>query len=130
MNMFLVMSATKTRSSSMQVVLMDKHTDGPYMELIKNAFSPNFPVMRHGSYSGKTVLFKTLIFHLESPAGLIFPKVSRPDPMRCHSASLFQAYRKHVLHSFNLYDVPPPAIPQVTLSLRKRTEHKNVGRYV
>lgn len=37
------------------------------------------------------------MFHLESPAGLIFPKVSRPDPLRCHRTSLFEAYRRHVL---------------------------------
>jgi hypothetical protein len=43
------------------------------------------------------VLFKRLVFHLESPAGLIFPKVARPDPLRCHGASLFEAYRRHIL---------------------------------
>jgi hypothetical protein len=43
------------------------------------------------------VLFKKLVFHLESPAGLIFPKVARPDPLRCYRASLFEAYRRHVL---------------------------------
>lgn len=43
------------------------------------------------------VLFKRLVFHLESPAGLIFPKVARPDPLRCYRTSLFDAYRRHVL---------------------------------
>ena len=28
----------------------------------------------------------------------------------------------------NLYDIPPPPIPSITLTLRHRTEHKNVGR--
>lgn len=43
------------------------------------------------------VMFKKLIFHLESPAGLIFPKVSNPDPLRCRNTGLFHAYRKHIL---------------------------------
>jgi hypothetical protein len=67
-------------------------------------------------------MFKRLIFHLESPAGLIFPKVSRPDPLRCYDMSLFQAYRRHVLQSFQLLNVAPPPIPTVTLILRRRTE--------
>ena len=44
------------------------------------------------------VMFKKLVFHLESPAGLIFPKVSHPDPLRCRNTGLFHAYRKHILH--------------------------------
>ena len=63
-----------------QVLLFDKHLDGPYLELIKKAFSPNHPVTRHQAYKGKKVLFKRLIFHLESPAGLIFPKVVLLEP--------------------------------------------------
>jgi hypothetical protein len=42
-------------------------------------------------------MFKKLVFHLESPAGLIFPKVSNPDPLRCRNTGLFDAYRKHIL---------------------------------
>lgn len=71
----------------------------------------------------------------------IFPKVSRPDPLRCYSMSLFKAYKNHVLkvriklfilqifdlndqfQSFGLLDTQPPPIPSVTLSLRKRTSH-------
>jgi len=127
MNMYLVMNILGISPSEQQVILFDRNTDGPYMELINKAYSHKHPVIRHTHYSGK-VMFKRLVFHLESPAGLIFPKVSRPDPLRCFSTSFFQAYRKFVLKSFDLYDVMPPAIPVVTLSLRHRTAHKNVGR--
>eukprot|EP01041_Mallomonas_annulata_P009908 gene9908-20605_t len=128
MNMFVVLSVLKQSPKDLQVLLFDKHSDGPYIELIKKAFSPNHPVIRPASYNNKIVLFKKLIFHLESPAGLIFPKVSLPDPMRCHDTSLFNGYRRFVLDAFNLLDVPPPVIPSVLLSLRHRTTHKNVGR--
>lgn len=30
---------------------------------------------------------------------------------------------------FNLWDVPPPPVPSVVLSVRRRTPEKNVGRY-
>ena len=96
--------------------------------MIKNAYSPNHPVIRHKDFNGKTVLFKKLIFHLESPAGLIFPRVANPDPLKCHSAGMFQEYRKFVLNAFNLYNVPPPPIPSISLILRQRTKEKNVGR--
>ena len=128
MNMMLVMRALGIKPGDQQVVLFDNHKDGPYLDLIKNAFSPNHPVIRHQDFKGKTVLFKKLIFHLESPAGLIFPRVANPDPLRCHSADLFQEYRKFVLDAFNLYNVLPPSIPSISLILRHRTKEKNVGR--
>ena len=63
-------------AQEMQVMLFDRHPNGPYMELIKKAFSPNHNIIRHEHFRGKIVRFKKLIFHLESPAGLIFPRVS------------------------------------------------------
>ena len=109
-------------------MLFDRHSDGPYMELIQRAFAGGRAPIRKEVYKNGKVLFRHLIFHLESPAGLIFPKVSRPDPLRCRSASLFTAYSRFVLEAFDLWDVAPPPIPQVLLSLRHRTESKNVGR--
>jgi len=128
MNIFLVMSALNLDPEHQQVMLFDRHPDGPYMELYSKAFSKNYPVIRNSHYGNKIVLFKKLIFHLESPAGLIFPKVARPDPLKCYSTSFFQSYRKYILSSFDLYDIDPPSIPTVTLSLRHRTAQKNVGR--
>eukprot|EP01032_Pedospumella_encystans_P018298 gene18298-20835_t len=127
MNMLLVYRMLGLDEKEVQVMLFDRFSNGPYLELIQKAFSPQHPVLRHTYYKGK-VLFKRLVFHLESPAGLIFPKVSRPDPLRCHHTSLFEAYRRHVLQAFNLLDVAPPPIPSVTLSLRHRSKEKNVGR--
>ena len=37
------------------VMLFDRHADGPYLELIKKAFSPSHPVIRHNTYEGKKV---------------------------------------------------------------------------
>ena len=128
MNMYFVMSLLDIDPGEQQVLLMDKFTDGPYYELIKRAFSLNHPVIRHTHYGGQIVLFKHLVWHLESPAGLIFPRVANPNPMRCHNTNLFSAYRKYILQSFDLYDQPPPPIPTITVSLRRRTKSKNVGR--
>ena len=95
MNMMLVMRALEIPPERQQVVLFDNHPDGPYMELIKAAYSPNHPILRHKDYDDKVVHFKHVVFHLESPAGLIFPKVANPDPLRCHSTSLFQVSVQH-----------------------------------
>jgi len=126
--MFLVQHILGLSSAEQRVVLFDKHPDGPYTELINKAFAPVHGVHRKEFFSGKKIKFKRLLFHLESPAGLIFPKVSRPDPMRCIRTSLFDGYRRFILNAFNLLNVPPPPIPAVTLILRHRTDHKNVGR--
>lgn len=151
MNLYFVMSvlglaAGSDQSSTIegklvqQVLLWDKFSDGPYAELIEKAFSSssssgnsgNNPagkkLLRHTSFGSKVVLFKHVVWHLESPAGLIFPRVANPDPMRCHSAGLFVAYRKYVLNAFGLYNQLPPTVPSITISLRRRTAAKNVGR--
>jgi len=75
MNIFVVAHGLGINIQDMQVMLFDKHPDGPYMELIKKAFSPNHDVIRHEYFKKKVVRFRRLIFHLESPAGLIFPRV-------------------------------------------------------
>lgn len=111
-----------------QVLLMDRFSDGPYIDLIRRALSPAHPVIRHSEHRGKTVLFRRLVFHLESPAALIFPEVAIPDPLTCYSTGLFHEFRRLVLTTYNLWHVQPPVIPSVILSLRYRTPHKNVGR--
>jgi len=128
MNMFLVMSALGIKPEQQQVMLFDRHIDGPYLELLQKAYSPKHDVIRPSHYGGKVVKFKRTVFHLESPAGLIFPKVSGATPLRCRSTGLFEGYRKFVLDAFGLYNVAPPPIPHVVLTLRERTQEKNVGR--
>lgn len=132
MNMFLVLQALGVSPSNLQVMLFDRHSDGPYLELLEKAFAGGRKPIRKEKYAGRKVLFRSLVFHLESPAGLIFPKVynlhDAPEPLRCRNTGLFAAYSRFVLEAFGLWDVPPPPIPQVTLSLRHRTQTKNVGR--
>jgi hypothetical protein len=55
MNMFLVNSVLGVEVATLQVMLFDKHPNGPYYELIGKAFSPNRPVLRHQHYRGKKV---------------------------------------------------------------------------
>lgn len=106
-----------------QTVLWDRHPDA-FIDLIR-AFGP---VRRPSDFGGR-VLFKKLIFHLESPAGIIFPKVAGPKGiMRCRESSLWLGFVDFILKSHNLKDVAPPDVPSVMLSVRRRTEKKNVGR--
>lgn len=50
-------------------------------------------------------------------------QVANPNPLQCYDASLFHAYRRHILESFQLLDVSPPPIPTVTLIMRHRSAH-------
>lgn len=53
--MFLVKNVLDLPIEDTQVILFDKHTDGPFHELIQKAYSPNHPVIRHQHYAGKKV---------------------------------------------------------------------------
>ena len=58
------------------MALFDRHFDGPFFDLIQAAFSPRRPLKRIGDYGGGVVKFERLVWHLESPAGIVFPKVA------------------------------------------------------
>ena len=45
MNMFLVMAALGIHATEQQVMLFDRHIDGPFLDLIQRAYSPNHPVI-------------------------------------------------------------------------------------
>ena len=64
MNMFVALGVTNIPASSTQVMLFDMHPDGPYMDLIQQAFSPNYPVIRHKHYKGKKVYMYTYRYAL------------------------------------------------------------------
>ena len=114
---------------NLKVILFDRHVNGPFFDMIQRAFSPNFPLTRAQDYKNQIIQYDTLIWHLESPASVIAPYISRPEvELRCRSSSLYHAYRRHILTTFNLWNIPPPEVPSIVLSLRKRTPEKNVGR--
>ncbi|GMH69624.1 hypothetical protein TL16_g05204 [Triparma laevis f. inornata] len=111
-----------------KVVLFDRQPDGPYYELIEKVFSEG-ELRRSSDFQGKTVKFEKLIFHLESPAGIIFPKIGQNQKsLECYNSILWRKYAARVLKAFNLYDVKPPIVPSLTLILRERTNEKNIGR--
>lgn len=120
-NMYLVKDILNYDVSEQQVLIMDKMPNNPYQELLERAFAPVHGVHRHGKYKSQRVMFKKMIFHLESPASLIFPETSTHGPQRCRDSTLFDAYRRHVLQSFNLLEVEPPPVPTASLILRHRT---------
>jgi len=116
--------------SSANVILFDLMPDGPYKEMIEKAYGGG-KTKRKEDYNAGKVLFRNLVFHLESPAGIIFPKigvVGGKKQLDCRDSYLWHGYRERVLRAFSLWDVPPPRVPSVSLILRKRTPSKNVGR--
>lgn len=54
--MFLVLSVLNISPQELQVMLFDKHPDGPYVDLIKNAFSRSNDLIRYSFYSGEKVM--------------------------------------------------------------------------
>ncbi|GMI20910.1 hypothetical protein TrRE_jg3599 [Triparma retinervis] len=113
------------------VVLFDRMPDGPFKEMIDKAYSEGGRSRRKEDFGGEKVTFKRLVFHLESPAGIIFPKigvVGGKKQLVCRDSYLWHGYRERVLRAFDLWDVPPPRVPTITMVVRKRTPSKNVGR--
>jgi len=55
--MFLVKSVLQSKTDNMQVMLFDKHPDGPYLELIQKAFANSKPVLRHQHYKKQKVIY-------------------------------------------------------------------------
>lgn len=55
MNIYLVLSILGMPFDKNQVILFDKHPDGPFMDLIKNAFSPSHPIIRKSYYKNEKV---------------------------------------------------------------------------
>ena len=129
LNAFLVSEVLQSDRDKWQTVLFDRMPDGPFFSLIEKTFSPKNKLKRAVDYEGKKVLFEELIIHLESPAGIVFPKVAGPKGiMTCTSSSLWLGFRAAVLRGFGLLDVPPPTVPHAVLSVRRRTGGKNTGR--
>jgi len=129
LNAFLVSEVLQSDRDKWQTVLFDRMPDGPFFSLIEKTFSPKTPLKRAADYEGKKVLFEELIIHLESPAGIVFPKVAGPKGiMTCTRSSLWMGFRAAVLRGFGLLDVPPPTVPHAVLSVGRRTGGKNTGR--
>ena len=102
--------------------------NGVHWELWQKAFAPNYPLLRRDHFGNKKVLFKHLIFHLESPGALIHPYVADPGPLRCSRTPLFIAFSRFVLQAYDLYDILPPTVPTILFSQRRRIPSKNIGR--
>lgn len=128
-NMHAIYTGQGLVNGETQVMVFDKNPAGPFWELIESAYSKNYAPKRAKDYGGKVVQFSRLVFHLESPAGIVFPKVSgQGKAQNCHDSLLYHGYRHRVLSAFDLWDVPAPRVPTVTLIVRRRTPEKNVGR--
>mmetsp|Transcript_12191 Transcript_12191/g.24790 ORF Transcript_12191/g.24790 Transcript_12191/m.24790 type:complete len:597 (+) Transcript_12191:148-1938(+) len=126
LNMHTVYTALELPTST-SVVLFDKQPDGPFYDMIETVFSSK-NLRRKADFQGR-VKFSKLVFHMESPASIIFQKVGgQKKALECTSSSLWKGYAARVLQAYDLYDVPPPPVPTATLILRNRTPEKNVGR--
>ena len=126
LNMHTVYTALNLPAST-SLVLFDKHPDGPFYDMIEKVFSST-PLRRSSDFSGR-VKFSQLVFHMESPASIIFQKVAgQKKALACSSSPLWKGYAARVLKAYDLLDSPPPSVPTATLILRNRTPEKNVGR--
>ena len=126
--MELVYTALKLdKKTKPSVILFDKNPDGPFVELIRNGFSGE-DLKRSRDFGTDTVTFKEIVWHLESPAGIVFPKVADKSGLGCSDGYLFHKYRERVLRGLDLWDVKPPSVPSLILIPRRRTKEKNVGR--
>ena len=112
LNLYLVSRILRLDLEQLQVVLFDKHFDGPFHDLIQTAFSPSKPLKRAADYriiqrnaGARGVVFDHVVWHLESPAGIVFPKVAGAKGlMRCRRSSLWEDFRAHVLTQFGLLE--------------------------
>ena len=125
--MELIYSGLGLTKETTNVILFDKNPDGPFHDLIRHSFTTN-DVKRAADYNNGIVTFKKLVWHLESPAGIVFPKVADNAGLGCKDGFLFHKYRERVLRGFDLWDIPPPPVPSLLLVPRYRTPEKNVGR--
>lgn len=135
MNMEVAYRALGLDADFVQVLIWDKLPLYSYTQMLSRAFGGGRPVLNRKSLAklGHGVLtFHHLVFHLESPAANVHERVTlnlkEKEPMRCRGSSLWRAYQRRVLCAYSLWPLPPPSVPHLTLSIRKRTAQKNVGR--
>lgn len=70
LNAYLVSRVLGSDRSDWVTVLFDRMPDFAYASLIEKTFSRRGPPRRAADYGGR-VRFETLVFHLESPAGIV-----------------------------------------------------------
>eukprot|EP00968_Pinguiococcus_pyrenoidosus_P003067 scaffold180_cov311-Pinguiococcus_pyrenoidosus.AAC.49 len=125
-NLYIVSRFLGLSPASTRALLFDTHPDYPYVDLIHDAFAAAKPLARAADFGGAKVLFRRLVWHLESPGSIVNP--SMMDPLRCTDSPIWNGFRAQVLQAFNLWNVPPPQKPTVAFILRNRVPQKNLGR--
>ena len=70
LNAYLVSRVLGSDRSDWVTVLFDRMPDFAYTSLVEKTFSRRGPPRRAADYGGR-VRFETLVFHLESPAGIV-----------------------------------------------------------
>ena len=135
MNMEVAYRALGLDGNFVQVLIWDKLPLYSYTHMLARAFGGGRPVLNRQKLAKLrpgVLTFHHLVFHLESPAANVHERVTlnlkEKEPMRCRASSLWRAYQRRVLCAYNLWSRPPPSVPHITLSIRKRTAQKNVGR--
>jgi len=139
MNMEVAFRVLGLSGDDVQVVVWDKMPLYSYTDMVSRAFSGGRPLLNRKSFdrlakagAPTALVFEHLVFHLESPAANVHERVTLnladKEPMRCRASSLWRAYQRRVLCSYGLWGAPAPSVPHLTLSIRKRTKAKNIGR--
>jgi hypothetical protein len=131
MNMFFVQQALNLDPNATKIVFLDNHPDYASNDIFRTAYSPKHPLLHVDHFQRKRVLFSKLIFHLESPAALVFPEVAKPQTqLRCKDSSLYRAYRRYILDAYGLLHVAPQLLPTVTFIVRRRTVQVKISEFV
>jgi hypothetical protein len=128
MNLYVVATLLRLKPETTKGVLLDRMPDYSFAGFMHDAFASAAPLQRAADFKHGKVLFRKLVWHMESDFSSIHPSVM--DPMVCRNSALWLGYISHALSAFHLWDVPPPAIPSITLLLRQKKSMagKNIGR--
>ena len=87
LNMHALYTGHSLSNGATSVILFDRNPDGPFYEMIQEAFSKNHPLKRAGDFGTRKVTFDKLVFHLESPAAIVHPKAGNLG-LECHDSLL------------------------------------------
>mmetsp|Transcript_1941 Transcript_1941/g.6379 ORF Transcript_1941/g.6379 Transcript_1941/m.6379 type:complete len:398 (-) Transcript_1941:27-1220(-) len=105
LNAYLVSRVLGSDRSDWVTVLFDRMPDFAYTSLIEKTFSRRGPPRRAADYGGR-VRFETLVFHLESPAGIVRRPAAATTFERCLKHRAFGRHRRAPLRAQGHHDVP------------------------
>eukprot|EP00698_Gefionella_okellyi_P018547 TRINITY_DN5569_c0_g1_i1.p1 TRINITY_DN5569_c0_g1~~TRINITY_DN5569_c0_g1_i1.p1 ORF type:complete len:536 (-),score=115.97 TRINITY_DN5569_c0_g1_i1:33-1640(-) len=125
-NVYLGAAVTGASLDEMQVVLLDNHPDGPFMDIWR-ALSPAHEVLRAKDLKGKVCMQQPL-FPVLGYGAPIAKDIDRSN--ECRDGSLVQSFVRRVLLELDLLDTPIPTQPVITFISRKDYDGRVISRKI